>query len=193
MTGCCSLGCVSRHSRKRRRSAVGNLLQAPDYPIENKAESRTGNMKDQKISPISVLDQSPMFVCGVMHRTFRNRAQAELSRQNLMTLEMASALTALEEFQPMSQQELADAVLTERSVAKRMVDNLEKRGFVQVSKSETNQRLKILTLTKEGVEAVRKVHRIMTNLKQDFFSCLTEEESDEFFRLVRKMTLANHA
>lgn len=149
-------------------------------------------MKDQKISPISVLDQSPMFVCSVMNRTFRNRAQAELSRQNLMTLEMASALAALEEFQPMSQQELADAVLTERSVAKRMVDNLEKRGFVQVSKCETNQRLKILTLTKEGVEAVRKVHRIMTNLKQDFFSCLTEEESDEFFRLVRKMTLANH-
>ncbi|ABU70726.1 MULTISPECIES: MarR family winged helix-turn-helix transcriptional regulator [Vibrio] len=149
-------------------------------------------MKDQKISPISVLDQSPMFVCSVMNRTFRNRAQAELSRQDLMTLEMASALAALEEFQPMSQQELADAVLTERSVAKRMVDNLEKRGFVQVSKCETNQRLKILTLTKEGVEAVRKVHRIMTNLKQDFFSCLTEEESDEFFRLVRKMTLANH-
>ncbi|MEF1301722.1 MarR family transcriptional regulator, partial [Vibrio owensii] len=134
-------------------------------------------MKDQKISPISVLDQSPMFVCSVMNRTFRNRAQAELSRQDLMTLEMASALAALEEFQPMSQQELADAVLTERSVAKRMVDNLEKRGFVKVSKSETNQRLKILTLTKEGVEAVRKVHRIMTNLKQDFFSCLTEEES----------------
>ncbi|MCC4222414.1 MAG: MarR family transcriptional regulator [Pseudomonadota bacterium] len=149
-------------------------------------------MKDQKISPISVLDQSPMFVCSVMNRTFRNRAQAELSRQDLMTLEMASALAALEEFQPMSQQELADAVLTERSVAKRMVDNLEKRGFVQVSKCETNQRLKILTLTKEGVEAVRKVHRIMTNLKQDFFSCLTEEESDEFFRLVRKMTLSNH-
>ncbi|GAB7226967.1 MarR family transcriptional regulator [Vibrio rotiferianus] len=149
-------------------------------------------MKEQKISPISVLDQSPMFVCSVMNRTFRNRAQAELSRQDLMTLEMASALAALEEFQPMSQQELADAVLTERSVAKRMVDNLEKRGFVQVSKCETNQRLKILTLTKEGVEAVRKVHRIMTNLKQDFFSCLTEEESDEFFRLVRKMTLANH-
>jgi len=149
-------------------------------------------MKDQKISPISVLDQSPMFVCSVMNRTFRNRAQAELSRQDLMTLEMASALAALEEFQPMSQQELADAVLTERSVAKRMVDNLEKRGFVQISKCETNQRLKILTLTKEGVEAVRKVHRIMTNLKQDFFSCLTEEESDEFFRLVRKMTLANH-
>lgn len=150
-------------------------------------------MKDQKISPISVLDQSPMFVCSVMNRTFRNRAQAELSRQDLMTLEMASALAALEEFQPMSQQELADAVLTERSVAKRMVDNLEKRGFVQVSKCETNQRLKILTLTKEGAEAVRKVHSIMTNLKQDFFSCLTEEESDEFFRLVRKMTLANHA
>lgn len=150
------------------------------------------SMKEQKISPISILDQSPMFVCGVMQRMYRNRAQSELSRQNLITLEMASALAALEEFQPMSQQELADAVLTERSVAKRMVDNLEKRGFVQVSKSEVNQRLKILTLTQEGTEEVRKVHRIMNQLQKDFFSCLSDKESTEFFRLVRKMTLANH-
>ncbi|CAE6901216.1 helix_turn_helix multiple antibiotic resistance protein [Vibrio sp. B1REV9] len=149
-------------------------------------------MKEKKISPISILDQSPMFVCGVMQRMYRNRAQSELSRQNLITLEMASALAALEEFQPMSQQELADAVLTERSVAKRMVDNLEKRGFVQVSKSEANQRLKILTLTQEGTEEVRKVHRIMNQLQKDFFSCLSDKESTEFFRLVRKMTLANH-
>ncbi|MGR5131853.1 MarR family winged helix-turn-helix transcriptional regulator [Vibrio alfacsensis] len=150
-------------------------------------------MKEQKISPISILDQSPMFVCGVMQRMYRNRAQAELSRQNLMTLEMASALAALEEFQPMSQQELADAVLTERSVAKRMVDNLEKRGFVRVSKSEVNQRLKILTLTDEGAEAIGKVHHIMDDLQKDFFSCLSNKEADEFFRLVRKLTLSNHS
>ncbi|MGR5237730.1 MarR family winged helix-turn-helix transcriptional regulator [Vibrio alfacsensis] len=149
-------------------------------------------MKEEKISPISILDQSPMFVCGVMQRMYRNRAQSELSRQNLITLEMASALAALEEFQPMSQQDLADAVLTERSVAKRMVDNLEKRGFVQVSKSETNLRLKILTLTPEGTAEVRKVDRIMEDLQKDFFSCLSDKESAEFFRLVRKMTLANH-
>ncbi|HGZ6443670.1 TPA: MarR family transcriptional regulator, partial [Vibrio parahaemolyticus] len=29
-------------------------------------------MKEQKISPISVLDQSPMFVSGVMQRMYRN-------------------------------------------------------------------------------------------------------------------------
>ncbi|OCH71417.1 transcriptional regulator [Vibrio diabolicus] len=149
-------------------------------------------MKDQKISPISVLDQSPMFVCGVMQRMYRNRAQAELSRQNLMTLEMASALAALEEFQPMSQQALADAVRTERSVAKRMVDNLEKRGFVQVSKSKSNQRLKMLSMTKEGTNALKQVHQIMTNLQKEFFACLSESEASEFFRLVRKLTFANH-
>ncbi|EKN4540458.1 MarR family transcriptional regulator, partial [Vibrio parahaemolyticus] len=116
-----------------------------------------------------------------------------LCRQNQMTLEMASALAALEEFQPMSQQALADAVLTERSVAKRMVDNLEKRGFVCVSKSEANQRLKMLSLTKEGEATIKKVHQIMRNLQREFFSCLSEDESAEFFRLVRKMTLANHS
>ncbi len=149
-------------------------------------------MKDKKISPITVLDQSPMFVCGVMQRMYRNRAQAELSRQNLITLEMASALAAVEEFQPMSQQALANAVLSERSVAKRMVDNLEKRGLVHISKCETNRRIKMLSITEEGQKALRKVHQIMKNLQQDFFASLTEAESKEFFRLVRKITLANH-
>ncbi len=134
-----------------------------------------------------------MFVCGVMQRMYRNRAQAELSRQNLITLEMASALAAVEEFQPMSQQALANAVLSERSVAKRMVDNLEKRGLVEVSKCETNRRLKMLSITEEGQKAVRQVHEIMANLQQEFFSSLSESESTEFFRLVRKLTLANHA
>ncbi|MGF1687686.1 MarR family transcriptional regulator [Photobacterium japonica] len=148
-------------------------------------------MKEQKISPISVLDQSPMYVCSVMQRMYRNRASVELSEPYQMTLEMASALAALEEFQPMSQQELADAVMTERSVAKRMVDNLEKRGFVAVSKCETNHRLKMLSLTPDGMAAFQFAHQTMDNLQQDFFACLSEGESHEFSRLVRKLTQAN--
>lgn len=149
-------------------------------------------MKDKKISPITVLDKSPMFVCGVMQRMYRNRAQAELSRQSLITLEMASALAAIEEFQPMSQQALANAVICERSVAKRMVDNLQKRGLVQVSKCESNRRIKMLSLTTDGQQTLQKVHEIMTNLQRDFFSCLSETETSEFVRLIRKVTLANH-
>ncbi|MEE3878299.1 MULTISPECIES: MarR family winged helix-turn-helix transcriptional regulator [Vibrio] len=149
-------------------------------------------MKDKKISPITVLDKSPMFVCGVMQRMYRNRAQAELSRQSLITLEMASALAAIEEFQPMSQQALANAVICERSVAKRMVDNLQKRGLVQVSKCESNRRIKMLSLTTDGQNTLQKVHEIMTNLQRDFFSCLSESETSEFVRLIRKVTLANH-
>lgn len=155
-------------------------------------QSEYTTMKDKKISPITILDQSPMFVCGVMQRMYRNRAQAELSRQNFITLEMASALAAVEEFEPMCQQALADAVLSERSVAKRMVDNLQKRGLVQVSKCETNRRLKMLSITPEGKAALRQVHQIMTSLQREFLSSLSESESTEFFRLVRKLTLANH-
>lgn len=160
---------------------------------EPKLQNEYTTMKDNKISPITILDQSPMFVCGVMQRIYRNRAQAELSRQNLITLEMATALAAVEEFEPMCQQELANAVLSERSVAKRMVDNLEKRGLVQVSKCETNRRLKMLSITPEGKAAVRQVHQIMTELQREFLSSLSQSESTEFFRLVRKLTLANHA
>ncbi|BDR13964.1 MarR family transcriptional regulator [Vibrio sp. STUT-A11] len=149
-------------------------------------------MKEKKISPITVLDNSPMFVCGVMQRMYRNRAQAELSRQSLITLEMASALAAIDEFQPMSQQALADAVICERSVAKRMVDNLQKRGLVQVSKCESNRRIKMLSLTTDGQQTLQKVHEVMINLQRDFFACLSESESREFFHLIRKVTLAHH-
>lgn len=148
-------------------------------------------MKEQKISPISVLDQSPMYVCSVMQRMYRNRASVELAEPHQMTLEMASALAALAEFQPMSQQELADAVMTERSVAKRMVDNLEKRGFVAVSKCKSNHRLKMLSLTPDGEVALQFACQTMDNLQNDFFACLSEDESHEFSRLVRKLTQAN--
>ncbi len=150
-------------------------------------------MKEQQISPIALLDQSPMFVCGVMQRMYRNVAQVELSRRNLVTLEMATALAAVAEFQPMCQQALANAVRSERSVAKRMVDNLEKRGLVQVSKSETNRRLKMLSITAEGKETLDQVHQIMDDLQREFLSSLTEAELNEFFRLIRKITLANHS
>lgn len=81
--------------------------------------------------------------------------------------------------------------MTERSVAKRMVDNLEKRGFVAVSKCKSNHRLKMLSLTPDGEVALQFACQTMENLQNDFFACLSEDESHEFSRLVRKLTQAN--
>jgi DNA-binding MarR family transcriptional regulator len=50
----------------------------------------------------------------------------------------------------------------------------------------------MLSMTKEGANALKQVHQIMTNLQKEFFSCLSESEASEFFRLVRKLTFANH-
>lgn len=144
-----------------------------------------------KLSPNEKIEQQPLFICGAIHRKFRNHVTAALSQQKLMTLEMSRALAAVKENQPLSQQQLADIVKNERSATKRMVDNLEKRGYVSTSKAENNKKLKMLNLTKLGEDELKKVRKFVTPIECSFLECLTDEESDEFLRLIRKMGAAH--
>ncbi|GAD01710.1 MarR family winged helix-turn-helix transcriptional regulator [Agarivorans albus] len=102
-----------------------------------------------------------------------------------MTLEMSRALVAVQENQPLSQQQLADIVQNERSATKRMVDNLEERGYLTTSKSATNKKLKMLNLTKLGEDELKKVKSTITDIEKEVFECLSKEEYEEFLRLIR--------
>ncbi|WP_137673164.1 MULTISPECIES: MarR family winged helix-turn-helix transcriptional regulator [unclassified Agarivorans] len=135
--------------------------------------------------PKEKIEHQPMFICGAVHRLFRNRATTLLSKQKLMTLEMSRALVAVQENQPLSQQQLADIVQNERSATKRMVDNLEERGYLTTSKSATNKKLKMLNLTKLGEDELKKVKSTITDIEKEVFECLSKEEYEEFLRLIR--------
>ncbi|TXR53676.1 MarR family winged helix-turn-helix transcriptional regulator [Reinekea thalattae] len=133
------------------------------------------------------IEHQPMFICGAIHRQFRNNVTTALSKQKLMTLEMSRALVAVQENQPLSQQQLADIVQNERSAVKRMVDNLEKRGYVTASKAENNKKLKMLTLTQQAEDELKAVKATIEPIETKMFECLTKQESAEFFRLLRKL------
>ena len=133
------------------------------------------------------IEQQPMFICGAVYRHFRNSVTTALSKQKLMTLEMSRALVAVQENQPLSQQQLADIIQNERSAVKRMVDNLESRGYISTSKAENNKKLKMLNLTKLGEEELKVVKAAITPIEQQIFECLTKEEATEFLRLLRKL------
>ncbi|MGX9419153.1 MarR family winged helix-turn-helix transcriptional regulator [Vibrio sp. RC27] len=133
------------------------------------------------------IEHQPMFICGAVHRQFRNNVTTALSKEKLMTLEMSRALAAVQENQPLSQQQLADIIQNERSATKRMVDNLEKRGYLVTSKAENNKKLKMLNLTELGEAELEIVKTTITPIEQKFYDCFSEEESKEFLRLIRKL------
>lgn len=137
------------------------------------------------------IERQPMFICGTVHRLFRNKVTTLLSEKQLMTLEMSRALVAVKENQPLSQQQLADIVQNERSATKRMVDNLEKRGYLTTYKSETNKKLKMLSLTELGDNELEKAKQTIVSVENEIFDCLTAEEFDVFLDLIRKIGAAH--
>ncbi|WP_417880557.1 MarR family winged helix-turn-helix transcriptional regulator [Vibrio sp.] len=133
------------------------------------------------------IERQPMFLCGAIHRLFRNRVAAELVKQQLMTLEMSRYLAAVQENSPLNQQQLADIVKNERSATKRMVDNLVEHGYLTTSKSEYNKKIKMLHITPLGEVELKKVKTHITDIECQLFECLTNDEFNEFLRLIRKM------
>lgn len=151
-------------------------------------------MTEPAITPIPRLDYAPMFVMAVVKRIYHTQAR-QLFAKNIntadITLEMAFALCVIDAGEPMQQQRLADAILMDRSSAKRQVDNLVKRGLVITEKDPSNQRLKLLRLTDKGRSMVTAAGEIFRGFEAQFLSCLEDSEQAELLRLCRKLVVAN--
>ncbi len=143
------------------------------------------------LTPVPSLDDSHFFVMAVLHKQFRVQAQERLQKNFDITLEMLGALEAISYFQPMSQQHLADTLCGERSSTKRLVDNCLKRSLVVVSRSETNKKSKLLSLTECGERMREQGDRIMCTLSEEYLSVLTPGEQGQLMLLCRKLITSN--
>ncbi len=143
------------------------------------------------VSPVKILDNSHFFILAVLHKQFRGRSQQQLHCQFDITLEMLGALNAIQCYQPVSQQQLSDSLMGERSAVKRLVDNIIKRELVVVSRSDTNKKLRLLSLTPAGESMLTNANTVMRGLGEKFLSVLTKNEQDQLMSISRKLVLAN--
>ncbi|RKF13712.1 MarR family transcriptional regulator [Alginatibacterium sediminis] len=143
------------------------------------------------IPRIEVLEQSHFFAMTVITRLHRTACQERLRPHYDITLEMLLAMNIIEVYQPIPQQQLANQLMCDRSAAKRSVDHLVKRGWVDVSKNETNQKLKMISLNASGTEVIAKCMPIMRETYSDFMDSLEPDEQTELLRLCKKMISAN--
>ncbi|WP_261872874.1 MarR family winged helix-turn-helix transcriptional regulator [Vibrio rarus] len=143
------------------------------------------------ITGINSLDTNPMFLMGLVYKQFRCNVSTQMSAMNI-TLEMYGALRVLHEQGEMTQQQLADYLLRNRSVTKRLVDNGIKFGLIIANKSATNKKVKLLTLTPDGEQMVNQCTPIINNITQQFQDKLSKSESKKLVTLLSKLISSDH-
>lgn len=82
---------------------------------------------------------------------------------------------------------IAKLTSTSKEQTSRAVSALEKNGFVKRKYDETNKRIVIVHLTKEGNEFIVKGHQSLHKKLGEKFSVLTDEEKQDFFAASRKL------
>jgi DNA-binding MarR family transcriptional regulator len=87
----------------------------------------------------------------------------------------------------LSQQELASKLQIHPSRLVAILDNLEKRGFVERRANPDDRRLYSLYLTKDGEEVLQKIGKVAREHQDALLSALSREERDELANLLLKI------
>jgi DNA-binding MarR family transcriptional regulator len=93
-----------------------------------------------------------------------------------LSLSEIYALNILAERAPLSQQDLGDALLLEKSSITRLVQQLEQRGWVMRERDARDNRLRLLRLTELGARMTEQMHQHMHERHAELFNQLLPEE-----------------
>ncbi|TKB56244.1 MarR family winged helix-turn-helix transcriptional regulator [Ferrimonas aestuarii] len=139
------------------------------------------------ITGVAELDASPMFLMGLAYKQFRAELGSLPGGKHSISLEMFGALRVLSQHGQISQQQLADYLLRNRSVAKRLVDNGIKLELIEASKSLENKKTKLLSLTPLGEQVVANCAPLVAAGKDHFLTQLSDDEQQQLSRLMQKL------
>jgi DNA-binding MarR family transcriptional regulator len=87
----------------------------------------------------------------------------------------------------LSQQELAARLRIHPSRLVAILDNLEKRGFVERKVNPEDRRLSALHLTKDGGQALEKIGKVARDHQESLLHALTREERDQLATLLLRV------
>lgn len=107
-----------------------------------------------------------------------------------LTISQFGVLEALYHLGPMQSNQLADKILKSSGNLTMVIDNLEKRGFVQRSRREDDRRCVDIVLTENGRSLIESIFPQHVTGVVAAFSTLSAAEQTELATLCRKLGLA---
>lgn len=83
--------------------------------------------------------------------------------------------------------DIAKKINKDKSTVTALVNKLINLGYIEKQKSEEDKRVTYIKVTKKAEDIYEKYSRICDNVKSAAYSDFTDEEKDEFLRLLKKL------
>lgn len=130
--------------------------------------------------------------CGALIKQINDELEKNANnalRSQDLTLTQMGALVELASMEgyEMSLKELEKKLHVAQSTAAGIVSRLERKGLVESFGNLKDRRVKIVRLTKAGLERVRASDSHRLHAEEQLLSGLTETEKDIFFALLKKV------
>lgn len=134
--------------------------------------------------------QLPSYLAGNVARIGHRALSASLAEEGLR-LSHYAALTALSDFGPLVQGELADRLAVDRAHMVGHLDDLERLGLVARTRDPEDRRRMIVTLTAEGAARLPSLHAAAQRSQRDLLDVLSNRERQSLVDLLARV-LAEH-
>lgn len=148
-------------------------------------------MSSKGVRPPSLL-VLPSYLISQVGRFGYRHLESCLGEHGLLLVHYA-ILAALDDFGPLSQQQLACCLAVDKSHLVGRIDHLEERGLVERTKDLTDRRRHQITLTSEGNVLLGWLSPIAEQSQQHFLKALSGPERQTLVALLRRVLDANDA
>lgn len=143
------------------------------------------------IRPPSLL-ALPSYLAGNVARIGHQLLMEALAAHD-MRLPHFAVLSALADFGPQAQHELADRLNLNRSHLVGYLDEIEQRGLVRRERDPDDRRRQQVALTPSGTTLLGQLQRVARDSQTDFLRMLTEAERETLISLLRRVVRAHDA
>lgn len=140
---------------------------------------------DDEFRPPTLLGL-PSYLAGAAARV-GHRLLVEALATHDLRLPHFAVLTALSDFGPLPQHELADRLAINRSHLVGYLDEIEQRGLVQRERDSQDRRRQHVALTASGRTRLRRLHDVALRSQAQFLQSLTEDERETLVTLLRRV------
>lgn len=104
-----------------------------------------------------------------------------------LTVQQVGILHFLEAAGSLNQSELAEAMETDTASMVRFVDGLEAQKYVERTADPNDRRARILTITAQGVKALKELKELAKQVEDRFTEHLTAEERKALKSIIPKL------
>lgn len=103
-----------------------------------------------------------------------------------------AGLQAVRKSPGIDQRTLARSIGLDTSTVAGVIDRLESRGLMMRSSSPDDRRVRLLSLTDEGLALLDEIQPAMMRAQQRILEPLSKKDQQEFMRMIRSVVIANN-